>query len=165
MTGGFIAFVILAALAVGSAAVVVTHRNPVVCALALALNLITIAGFFAAANAQFLAVLQVIVYAGAIMVLILFVIMLLNLRQELRGRRSGALQRFAAPILGIALVVVLARAFRTVTGPFPAADLEYGTVGSVGRELFTRFWYPFEAISLLLVAAMVGAVLLAKKRL
>ena len=161
-----VAYVVLAVLAVVSAIVVVWHRNPVVSALALAFNLVAIAGFYLVMDAQFLALLQVIVYAGAIMVLILFVIMLLNLRQELRGRDSGLLQRVLGPLLGLALGVLLVRVlWKSVISGFAPPSPEFGTVASVGRELFGTYFYPFEAISLLRVAAMGGAVLLAKRRL
>jgi NADH-quinone oxidoreductase subunit J len=160
------AYMVLAVMAVVSAMVVVWHRNPVVSALALAFNLVAIAGFYLVMDAQFLGLLQVIVYAGAIMVLILFVIMLLNLRQELRGRDSGVLQRVLGPLLALALGLLLVRVlWRSVTFGFAPPSPEFGTVASVGRELFGTFFYPFEAISLLLVAAMVGAVLLSKRRL
>ena len=160
------AFVVLALLAVVSAVVVVWHRNPIVSALALAFNLVAIAGLYMVMDAQFLALLQVIVYAGAIMVLILFVIMLLNLRQELRGRDSGMLPRLLGPTLAVLLAGLLVRVlWRSVISGFAPPTPEFGTVASVGRELFGTFFYPFEAISLLLVAAMVGAVLLAKRRL
>ena len=160
------AFVVLALLAVVSAVLVVWHRNPMVSALALAFNLVAIAGLYMVMDAQFLALLQVIVYAGAIMVLILFVIMLLNLRQELRGRDSGMMQRLLGPALAVLLAMLLVRVlWRSVISGFAPSTPEFGTVASVGRELFGTFFYPFEAISLLLVAAMVGAVLLAKRRL
>ena len=160
------AYLVLAVLAVVSAVVVVWHRNPVVSALALAFNLVAIAGFYLVMDAQFLALLQVIVYAGAIMVLILFVIMLLNLRQEMRGRDSGLFQRVLGPLLAVSLGLLLVRVLWTsVTSAFAPPSPGFGTVASVGRELFGTFFYPFEAISLLLVAAMVGAVLLAKRRL
>lgn len=166
MSGSLLAFVVLGVLAVASAVIVVSHRNPIVCALALAFNLVTIAGFYLMLQAQFLALLQVIVYAGAIMVLILFVIMLLNLREELRGRESGLLQRFVGPLLAALLAALLVlRGFRGLPAEPPPLEAGYGTVASVGRELFGRFFYPFEAISLLLVAAMIGAVLLAKRKL
>lgn len=162
-----LAFVVLATLALFSAAVVVWHRNPVVCALALAFNLLSIAGFYLLLSAQFLALLQVIVYAGAIMVLILFVIMLLNLPEEARRRGSGFFQRMLAPLFALAAVAILAWA--TMRGSdgldFSEPDPAFGTVGVLGQHLFTRFFYPFEAISLLLVVAMIGAVLLAKRRL
>ena len=161
-----IAFFVLAVMTIGSALVVVRHRNPLVSAIALAFNLIAIAGFYLVMDAQFLALLQVIVYAGAIMVLILFVIMLLNLRQEMRGRDSGVLQRVLGPLLGVTLGLLLVRVlWRSVISGFAPPSPDFGTVASVGRELFGTYFYPFEAISLLLVAAMVGAVLLAKRRL
>lgn len=160
-----VAFLVLSLLALVSAIVVVTHRNPVVAALALAFNLVAIACFYFLLDAQFIALLQVIVYAGAIMVLILFVIMLLNLTQELRGHPSGKMQRVLAPVLGLLFFAILARGLLGHRGGFPARVSGYGTVEAVGRELYTRFFYPFEVVSLLLVAAMVGAVLLAKRRL
>ena len=159
-------FFVLAVLAVASAIVVISHRNPVICALALAFNLITIAGFYLVMRAQFIALLQVIVYAGAILVLILFVIMLLNLREELRGRSPGTFQRWLAPLLALVFAWVLGRAMLSSSPEaFAPAPPGFGTVASVGRELFARFYYPFEALSLLLVVAMAGAVLLAKRRL
>ena len=161
-----IAFFVLAVLAVASAIVVITHRNPVICALALAVNLITIAGFYLVMRAQFIALLQVIVYAGAILVLILFVIMLLNLREELRGQSPGTFQRWLAPLLALVFAWVLGRAMLSSSSETLApAPPGFGTAASVGRELFARFYYPFEALSLLLVVAMAGAVLLAKRRL
>lgn len=159
-----LAFWILSVLAVGSALLVVLHRNPVVSAMALAFHLVSIAGFFLLLNAQFLAFLQVIVYAGAIMVLILFVIMLLNLKEEIQPHPTGSFQRWLAPLATLAFAVVVGRA---LVGGVPAAFGSlpdgYGGAAFVGNELFLHFYFPFEAISLLLVAAMVGAVLLAKR--
>jgi NADH-quinone oxidoreductase subunit J len=163
-----IAFIVLSVLAVASALVVIlpVFRNVIVCALALALNLVSVAGFFFLLQAQFIGFLQVIVYAGAIMVLILFVLMLLNERDDLH-RGSGFFQRWLAPLLAVAFAALLVTAIATSSagGGFAPVSAGYGTVGELGRELFTRFFYPFEAISLLLVVAMIGAVLLAKRRL
>jgi len=161
-----IAFIVLAGLALTSAVVVVWRTNPVISALALALHLVSIAGLYLLLGAQFIALLQVIVYGGAIMVLILFVIMLLNLPSQ-AGKGSGLFQRWLAPALALGFVVVLGSAVMATAGGGGLAPLspEFGTVSSVGRELFGTFFYAFEAISLLLVVAMVGAVLLAKKRL
>ena len=161
-----VAFVVLGALAIVSGVVVITHRNQVVAALSLAANLVALAGFYLLLQAQFLALLQVIVYAGAIMVLVLFVLMLLNLPDEARRRGGGRVQTVLGLGLAIAFVVLLGLALtRGAAGStFPASE-QFGTVGSVGQALFTRFFYAFEAISLLLVVAMVGAVLLAKRRL
>jgi NADH-quinone oxidoreductase subunit J len=106
------------------------------------------------------------VYAGAILVLIVFVIMLLNLKDEARQRESGSIQRWLGPLLAIAFAVILGRAIVAGAGlGLSAPRPGFGTVETLGRELFTRFFYPFEVISLLLIVAMVGAVLLAKRRL
>jgi NADH-quinone oxidoreductase subunit J len=162
-----IAFIVLTILALSSAGVVVWHRNPVVCALALAFNLVAIAGFYMLLNAQFLALLQIIVYAGAIMVLILFVIMLLNLPTEARRPGRGMIQGALGFVLAVALAgllgVVMARGF--AGDGFTTASEGFGTAGALGMELFSKYFYPFEAVSLLLLVAMIGAVLLAKRRL
>ena len=162
-----VAFVILSTMTLVSGLVVIRHRNKVVAALALAANLVSIAGFYLLINAQFLALLQVIVYAGAIMVLILFVIMLLNLPDEARKPGVGGVQGVLGVLLAIAFVVILGMALFGATegSSFPASTAGYGTVESVGVALFTKFFYAFEAISLLLVVAMIGSVLLAKRRL
>ena len=118
-------------------------------------------------DAQFIGLLQVIVYAGAIMVLILFVIMLLNLREEVkrppRGHGSSASWRRSVSLL-FAVVIGRALWLGALVVPGKRRGLRHG-VRRLGKELFTRFYYPFEAISLLLVVAMIGAVLLAKRKL
>jgi len=160
-----VAFVVLTALALVSGLMVILHRNQVVAALSLAANLVAIAGYYMLLNAQFLALLQVIVYAGAIMVLILFVIMLLNLPEEARKPGTGRVQAGLAIVLAAAFALILGWALIRATdgGGYPAASDTFGTVDSVGQMLFTNFFYAFEAISLLLVVAMIGAVLLAKR--
>jgi len=161
-----LAFFVLSVLAVSSALVVVTHRNEVICALGLAFNLVSIAGFYFLLGAQFIGFIQLIVYAGAIMVLILFVVMLLGLAEESYPTTTGRIQRRAAPILSLLFTVVLAFVLlRADLKGFGEKAAGFGSVGDVGRELFGRFFYPFEVISLLLVAAMVGAVIMAKRRL
>jgi NADH-quinone oxidoreductase subunit J len=162
-----VAFVILTTAVLVTGLVVIRHRNKVVAALALAGNLVSIAGFYLLLNAQFLALLQVIVYAGAIMVLILFVIMLLNLPDEAKQHGTGGVQGTLAVILAAAFAVILGVAlYHSMDGSgFPAPAAGFGTVESVGVALFTHYFYAFEAISLLLVVAMIGAVLLAKRRL
>ena len=162
-----VAFVVLTALAIVSALSVILHRNQVVAALSLAANLVAIAGFYLLLNAQFLALLQVIVYAGAIMVLILFVIMLLNLPEEAKRRYRLTFQGAFTGVLAVAFIVILGWSLTRATGDrvFPPTSEQYGTVEAVGTALFTNFFYAFEAISLLLVVAMIAAVLLAKRRL
>ena len=162
-----VAFGILSALAVVSAVVVITHRNPLISALSLAADLIAIAGFYLLLNAQFIALLQVIVYAGAIMVLILFVIMMLNLPEEAKRQPSGRIQRMLTLVLATMFVIVVGYGIgkTDLQGTFGPPAEGFGTVKALGMTLFTHYFYAFEAISLLLVVAMVGAVLLAKRRL
>ena len=160
------AFYVLALLTLASALVVVTHRNPVVSAVALAFNLVSIAGFYILLGAQFIGLLQVLVYAGAIMVIILFVILLLNLAEESPARAAGTFQRVLAPVATLVFAFVLGRAlWGGAPSTLPPAAEGFGTAAVLGRALFTRFYYPFEVISLLLIVAMVGAVLLAKRKL
>jgi len=160
-----IAFFVLALLLIASAIVVITNRNPVSAAVALAFNLVAIAGLYMVLDAQFIGLLQVIVYAGAIMVLILFVIMLLNLREEAKAHPAGTFQRILAPVTALVFAIVIGRAiWSSAPSSFPEKVEGFGTAASLGQELFARFYYPFEAISLLLVVAMIGAVLLAKRK-
>jgi len=160
-----IAFFVLALLLIASALVTITNRNPVTSAVALAFNLVAIAGVYLVLDAQFIGLLQVIVYAGAIMVLILFVIMLLNLREETKAHPAGTFQRVLAPLAALLFAVVIGRAlFLSAPSTFPDKPEGFGNAAALGKELFTRFYYPFEAISLLLVVAMIGAVLLAKRK-
>src|SRR5262245_60416759 len=146
-----IAFYVLALLLIASAIVVITNRNPVTSAVALAFNLVAIAGLYMVLDAQFIGLLQVIVYAGAIMVLILFVIMLLNLREEVKAHPAGTFQRVLAPLGALAFAAVIGRAlWLSAPKAFPEKPAGFGTAASIGAELFDRFYYPFEAISLLL---------------
>jgi len=174
VTAAMLVFFVVAAVAVGAALVVVIHRNPVIQALSLVVFLLAVAGVFVLLNAQFLAALQVIIYAGAIVVLITFVIMLLNLGPEARGG-PGIPTLLIAFLLGALLIGVLGRAGLTFeplsantpvspTGVLPHAP-GYGSVAAFGRALFSTYFYPFEAVSLAIVAALTGAVLLAKRKL
>jgi len=98
-------------------------------------------------------------------VLILFVIMLLNLREEVKAHPAGTFQRILAPLTTLLFAIVIGRAvWLSAPSSFPERPLGFGTAASLGAQLFTRFYYPFEAISLLLIVAMIGAVLLAKRK-
>ena len=157
-------FLVVSALAVGAALVVLVHRNPVIGALFLVTNLMCVAVLFLLLGAPFLAAIQVIVYAGAIMVLILFVIMLLNLRRELRGIDAGGVQKLLGAAGAAAFLVLVARA---VLGMAPHRRISdgAGSVEMLGERLFQDYYYPFEAVSLILLVAMAGAVVLAKRKL
>ena len=155
-------FFVLAALAVYGALNTVLRRNPVACALFLVTTFVALAGLFVLIGTGFLAAIQVLVYAGAIMVLFLFVIMLLNIEKD--TFEGFSLVRFASGllvvILGAALLWTLTRPqFAT---PPPVSGSAEGV--AVGKLLFSKYLFPFEAVSILLLAAMVGVIALAKRR-
>lgn len=157
-------FYILAAISVISALTVVGARNPVNSVIALVVCFLSIAGHYVLLNAQFLAMVHVIVYTGAIMVLFLFVIMLLNLNKP-GGPRKSLAMRLAAAVAGGLLFLTLAAAVRQGVAITPAADFDpgVGLVRHVGQVLFTEFLLPFEVSSVLFLSAIVGVVMLAKK--
>lgn len=158
-------FTITAVIAIISAIVVITHRNPVVSVLALVINLCCIAVFYLLLKAMFLAAIQVIVYAGAIMVLILFVVMLLSLPKEERGRPAGFMQSLLSVLLGVLFLYAIGKAISAYSGKFQIGAQEFGWTESVGKILFSQYFYPFEIISLLLIVAMLGAIVLAKRKI
>ena len=144
--------------------VVLLHRNPVIGALFLVTNLVCIAVLYLLLDAQFLAAIQIIVYAGAIMVLIVFVIMLLSLKRE-EGIKAGSAQRFIAGLAATAFVALIVRGILPVSWRVATIRSDFGSAEYVGRRLFGTYFYPFEMISLVLLVAMAGAVVLAKKKL
>jgi NADH-quinone oxidoreductase subunit J len=161
-----LAFLVLAALLVGSALAVVLHPNPVKSAMALVVTLFLLAVVFVLLEAHMIAALQIIVYAGAIMVLFLFVIMLLNLGdEEQRARpRRRVVVHGVAWAAGALLAVVLVRlvAGAPLGRPAPAPE-GYGSAALVARSLFTDYVLPFELAGLLLLVAVIGPVVLAKR--
>ncbi|GFO53628.1 NADH dehydrogenase subunit J [Geomonas sp. Red276] len=162
-------FIVVAAVAVISSLLVITCKNPINSALSLVMTFFCLATFYVMLDAPFMAVTQVIVYAGAIMVLIIFVIMLLNIRTETAKRSSHAV--FAGSALGIFVLfqtcLFLMRGGMTGApgGLDHAAIVKAGHVELIGKALFTDFLLPFEITSILLLAAIVGAVILAKKKI
>ena len=159
-----VAFLVLAALTLVAALTVVVHRSPVHSALALVATLFLLSVFFAGLQAQLVAFLQIIVYAGAIVVLFLFVIMLLNLQAEVRA--VGAPLLVAAGGAGaLALAVLVAAALREAPAvPAAAAPPGFGDTATLAERLFTAYLLPFELTSVLLLVAIVGAVALGRKR-
>ena len=155
-------FWIFAIVGVGCGIMVVWHRNPMGSAIYLVVTMLCLAGFYALLHGSFVAVLQVLIYAGAVMVLMLFVIMMLNVRQESIQREGSPPIWALAGIVGLIVVVRLATLFPTTAPPPPAED--FGTIQGVGTLLFTRYILPFEIISVLLLIAIIGAVILAKRR-
>jgi NADH-quinone oxidoreductase subunit J len=163
-----IVFVVLAPLAVVTALGMVLTRNAVYSALLLVVNFFCLAGFYVLLEAQFVAAVQVIVYAGAIMVLFLFVLMLLGIGNEEAVSETIKGQRPAAVLLTLGLLVAIAGAlFAGVFDAAPAslaAANEGGNVEAVGRLLFTRYTFAFETAGVLLVVAAVGALVLGKRQ-
>lgn len=157
-------FYLLAALSIISALMVVFTRVPIYSVLWLVVCFFTIAGHYILLNAQFLAIVHIIVYAGAIMVLFLFVVMLLNLNKENEQHKINWI-KFAAVISGGILFLTLIASMRsTELGSFSLpAKSDIGMVEKVGTKLFTDFVLPFEISSILFLSAMIGAVVLAKK--
>jgi NADH-quinone oxidoreductase subunit J len=160
-------FLILAIILVIASILVIAQRNPVASALFLILALVTQAFLYILLRATFLAIIQIIVYAGAIMVLFLFVIMLLNLRKDEFGREKKRAQRFFAILFGVLLLIEIGVAVKlSITGlPQTPVGLspEFGNAYSIGKALFTDYLFPFEVTSVLLLVAMVGAIVLTKK--
>ncbi|MBM4342475.1 MAG: NADH-quinone oxidoreductase subunit J [Deltaproteobacteria bacterium] len=174
MSAELVIFYVLAAGAVGSAAAMLlptTGRNPIHSALLLIAALFCLAGLYALLSAHLLTALQIIVYAGAIMVLFTFVIMLLNLSPNEILPAKLTLTKIVAGVLGLFVFGKLLTALTIASAGAKAVDLadpvyaNYGTIKTVGRMLYSTFMVPFELASVLLLVAAVAAVALAKKSL
>ena len=154
----------LSVLAMVSAIMVVASKSPVHSILFLIVTFFAISGHYILLNAQFLAIVNIIVYAGAIMVLFLFVVMLMNLNAESEPIKNQRMQ-FIALISGGSLLLVLLSAFMTMknTHPVMIAGGNAGLIKTLGKVLFTDYVLPFEISSVLFLSAMVGAVVIGKK--
>ena len=158
-------FYFLAALTLFSALMVIVSKNPIHSILYTVLTFFTLFGHYILLNAQFIAVVNVIVYAGAIMVLFVFTVMFLNLRTDTEPPKSGLLI-VAAVIAGVMLMTVFAGAIyqtRTLYQSTLIPDPNIGLVENLGKVLFKNFLLPFELASVLFLAAIVGAVMIGKK--
>ena len=151
-----------------TAAGVIVARSPVYAAMNLVAAFFCMAGLYVLLTAHLIAFMQILVYAGAVMVLFLFVIMLLSIGNEhLEKERTRAMQVVGA-LGAVAMAAVLASAIAQAgarVGDMPRVEASYGTVKAVGNVLFTEFLLPFEVTSLLLLVAIVGAVVVAKERI
>ncbi|MEX0905792.1 MAG: NADH-quinone oxidoreductase subunit J [Balneolaceae bacterium] len=158
-------FVILAVLAIASALGMVLSKNTVNSALLLVLNLVSLAGIYLTLQAQFLAVIQILVYAGAIMVLFLFVIMLLNIDEEETLFDKFRVKYLMAFLLSVVIFGQIIYSLGGVTELLPqlSSDMQQvGTVEAVGDVLFTDYLFAFEMTAILLTAAVVGALMVAQ---
>ena len=161
-------FLVLAVLGVVGALMVVAQRNPVVSALYLVLSFVSLAGMYVLLQAPFLAAVQVVVYAGAIMVLFTFVIMLLNLKHDIETGVQVALRRGIGWLLGALLILLgatlLSRGGWAVGPVSDEVPRIAGNTQQVGLALYSRYLFPFEITSIVLLVAMVGAIVISKGR-
>jgi NADH-quinone oxidoreductase subunit J len=159
-------FLLFAILAVGSALVVVIHKNPVYSTMSLVVTLVSLAALFVLLGAPFIATLQVLIYTGAILVLFLFVIMLLNVEEEAGDAPRGSLQGWvagAAALLFLGLVGLLqARSGAPPEGPLTE---EFVSLKVLARKLFGEYLLPFELVGVLLLVAVIAATVVARRPL
>jgi NADH-quinone oxidoreductase subunit J len=160
-------FYVFAALTLGCGALVIVNpfsRNPVTSAMFLVLTIVSMAGLFVLLHAFFLAAVQILVYAGAVIVLFLFVIMLLDLKEEARRKLKiyGIIAGFVS--VGTILGIFLKSLHATPLNGSATPSIE-GDTAALGKLLFTNYVLPFEIVSVLLLVAMIGVILLSKKKL
>ena len=160
-----IIFCVLAAITLATAFLTIFSRNPIHSAIYLVICFFSIAGHYLLLNAQFLAIVHVIVYSGAIMILFLFTIMLMNLneRNEVhrpRITRLGAIVSFC--LICLVLIAIFINS-KPIVGEYTATGEDYQSINVLGKILLNEYMVPFEFVSILLLVAMIGAVLLSKK--
>lgn len=162
----FILFIVFALICAVTSVLMITRSNPIISALFLILNFAALAGIYLLLHAQFIAVAQVIVYAGAIMVLFLFVIMLLKPGKDKLLDVNPRLKIFALVIAFFVLVqLIYIIFFASISEPGNVeASINAGTIESIGTVLFSKYILPVEAAGFLLLAATIGALVLAKKK-
>lgn len=162
---GSVFFYILAAMTLFAGLMVVTRKNPVHSAIFLVFGFFCVAGIYVTLSAEFVAAVQVLVYAGGIVVLFLFVIMLVPLDTKIRPIRlkQGAAALLLAALVGSAVMVI----YQQVSGPPGGGEAPpgLGSIETIGTELYTHYLLPFEVASVLLLVAMIGAVVLARRQI
>ena len=160
-----ILFWFLSVLALGSAVMVVASKSPVHSILFLIITFFAISGHYILLNAQFLAIVNIIVYAGAIMVLFLFVVMLMNLNAESEPPQKNKYLLYGGTIAGASLLLVLVAALKqsATGGMIETNNGSAGLIENLGKLLFTDYVFPFEISSVLFLSAMIGAVVISKR--
>ena len=162
-----ILFYVFAALTLGCGVMVIANplsRNPVTSAMFLVLTIISMAGLFVLLHAFFLAAVQILVYAGAVIVLFLFVIMLLDLKAE--ALRKIKIYGFIAGLLSVGTILVLfMKSLGATSLETDLPPVVEGGTNALGQLLFSKYVLPFEVVSILLLVAMIGVILLSKKKL
>lgn len=156
-------FWLLTVMAISCALGVILSRNPVSSVLFLIATFFAVSGHYILMNAQFLAIVNIIVYAGAIMVLFLFVIMLMNLNADTEPQKNRLVQLAGVISGGILFLVILAALKSSANNMLEQTSTDIGLIKNLGKTLFTKFVLPFEIASVLFLSAMIGAVVLGKK--
>lgn len=156
-------FWLLTVMAISCALGVILSRNPVSSVLFLIATFFAVSGHYILMNAQFLAIVNIIVYAGAIMVLFLFVIMLMNLNADTEPQKNRLIQLAGVISGGIMFLVILAALKSSTNNMLEQTATDIGLIKNLGMTLFTKFVLPFEISSVLFLSAMIGAVVLGKK--
>lgn len=160
-----ILFFLFAAIAVGAAINVLVQKHVLHSALSLIVMLASVSGLYVLLGAEFLAMIQVIVYAGAIMVLFVFVIMLLNIAPDAEGVDRLRWMKFTGIPMGLFFITLIGSALWQVEAEPEGGRQFVGSAQAIGRSLFTDYVLPFEATSILILVAILGAIVLAKKEL
>jgi NADH-quinone oxidoreductase subunit J len=158
-----IIFWFLTIMAISCALGVILSRNPVNSVLFLIATFFAISGHYILMNAQFLAIVNIIVYAGAIMVLFLFVIMLMNLNADTEPQKNKLVQLAGVISGGLLFLVILAALKATTVTMLEETSTDIGLISNLGKTLFTQFVLPFEISSVLFLSAMIGAIVIGKK--
>jgi len=159
-------FIGLSLLSIGGALAMLVYKNPMYSALGVLISMLSVAGIFALLNATFLFMVQIIVYAGAIMTLILFILMFLNIREEDLPQEPN---KFKFIALGAVIMIPLNVLVIKAVSKLPAKDMlltnsDFGDLAPIGIVLFDNWLVAFELVSILLLIALIGSVVLAKKR-
>lgn len=159
-----IIFILLSLLSIGSGIMMIKSRNPVYSVLWLIFLFFTISGHYLMLNAQFLAIVNLIVYAGAIMVLFLFVVMLMNLNAETEPMKNYRLQLIGVLSGGALLLVIVSAVLKVENNqPVMLVSGDQGLIKTLGNTLFSKFVLPFEISSVLFLSAIIGAMIIAKR--
>lgn len=159
-------FFYFAAMITGISVLVVTRKNPVHSVLWMLLLFFNIAGLYLFLNAEMIAVIQVIVYAGAILVLFLFVVLLLDLKKEIAGQQYTDIWSIAVSLIaGLFLLVIIAFQAFEIAEPQTKILKGFGQPAAIGQMLYTEYLFPFEIASVILLVAIIGAIVLAKRKL
>jgi len=159
-------FIALAFLAISGAVAMIVYANPMYSALGMLITMLSVAGMFALLSATFLFLVQIIVYAGAIMTLILFILMFLNIKEEDLPKEPN---KYKLIVIGAIVMIPLNILILKAVSKLPVKDLsitntDFGDIKPIGLELYNNWFIAFELISILLLVALIGSVVLAKKR-